>query len=185
MNDEEIIELYFERQERAITETEAKYGRYCRTIADNILHSRQDTEECLNDTWLRTWNSIPPARPSVFSAFLAKITRSLAINRINRENAKKRNRAVTVALEELSECVCTADTEKEFNAKELERAVNTFVFQLNARERNIFIRRYFFVEPVSVIAGKYGLKEGNIMTILSRTRKKLKTYLVKEGFICE
>jgi RNA polymerase sigma factor (sigma-70 family) len=181
LQDEKIIELYFARDEQAIKETDAKYGAYCFKTANNILANQQDSEECVNDTWLRAWNVIPPTRPKIFSAFLSKITRNLALNRFNYEKAKKRNFGVTVALEELSECVGTSSAEKEADAKVLEKGINEFLKNLPERERNIFIRRYFFAESTETIGERFSLKDDNVLKILSRTRQKLKTYLVKEG----
>ncbi len=181
MQDERIIELYFARDEQAIKETDAKYGAYCFKIANNILANQQDSEECVNDTWLRAWNVIPPTRPKILSAFLSKITRNLALNRFNYENAKKRNLYVTVAIEELNECVETNSTEKEVDAKALETGINNFLKDLPERERNIFIRRYYFAESIDTIGDRFSLKGDNVFKILSRTRQKLKTYLVKEG----
>lgn len=181
LEDEKIIELYFARDEKAISETSSKYGSYCLKIALNILGIMQDSEECVNDTWLKTWNSIPPQRPRIFSAFLAKITRNLAINRFNYENAKKRSAPACAALDELDYCIGEQGTREDFDRRELERIINSFVSALDERERNIFIRRYFFSESTPEISEKYGIKESYVLTILSRTRKKLKAYLVKEG----
>lgn len=185
MQDEMILDLYFARDESAIAETDAKYGAYCFRIANNILALREDCEECVNDTWLRAWNTIPPTRPSIFSAFLAKVTRNLAINRFNYESAKKRNQGVTVAIDELGECTGTETVESVVDINELKNAINTFLGDLPERERNVFIRRYFFADSTSDIASKYSLSEANVLTILSRTRKKLKNHLVKEGLADE
>lgn len=180
LQDNEIIELYFARDERAIGETQTKYGDYCFTVANNILSDRLDSEECVNDTWLKTWNSIPPVRPKIFSAFLAKITRNSAINRLNYRMAKKRAKSC-VAFDEIGECVPSgANTEESVILRELEERINSFLRTLSKRDRSVFIRRYFFSESTGTIAEKYNLKEDNVLTILSRTRKKLKKVL-EEG----
>lgn len=185
MNDEQIIELYWKRDEYAIRETSDKYGRYCYTIANNILHSHQDSEECVNDTWMKAWNAIPPHRPNVLRQFLSKITRNLSFDRYKAKQAKKRGSGeLEAVLEELDECVeGSFDVEAEISAKELRRCVNDFVCSLPFRDSDIFLRRYYFVEPTADIAKRYGIKESSVLTILSRTRKKLKNYLIKEGFL--
>ena len=187
MEDKLIVELYWRKDSSAISETSQKYGAYCYTIADNILHSHEDSQECVNDTWLRAWDSIPPQRPSVLRLFLAKITRSIAFNRYNARNAEKRGGGeVTAVLDELSECVAaSSEVHAEYEAKELSRFINSFVHSLPERDGNIFLRRYFFNDSVSDIAVRYGLSENNVMVILSRTRKKLKKLLTEEGYISE
>jgi len=185
MQDEEIIALYWQRDERAITETSVQYGAYCYKIADHILNNDADVEECINDTWLKTWNAIPDQRPSRFSAFLAKITRNLALDRWNYETAKKRGGcAAVIALDELEECIAGASNpEKEYEATQLVSDINRFLKLLPEREQSIFMLRYFYVESVACIAKKHGISENNVSAILSRTRKKLKKYLLKEGYL--
>ena len=185
MEDDQIIELYWQRNADAISETAGKYGAYCLAIAENILHSTEDSEECVNDTWLRAWNAIPPQRPAVLRIFLAKITRNLAFNRFNARNAEKRGGGeIALVLDELGECLGGgADAEAAFEAKELRRCVQHFVRSLPEREGNVLVRRYFFAEPVADIAKRYGLSENNVTVILSRTRKKLRAYLLKEGYL--
>ncbi len=184
MEDHEIIELYFQRDEAAISETDAKYGKYCFAIANNILMSMQDSEECVNDTWLRAWNSMPPQRPNILRQFLGKITRNLSLNRYSAMQAEKRGGgAVAVALDELSECVGGGKNpadEAEMNA--LRESILKFLTKLSDREQGIFLRRYFYMEEMADIALRYKMKETNVRLILSRTRKKLHTYLGKEGF---
>ena len=185
MEDSQIVELYWQKNADAILETSNKYGTYCFTIANNILHNREDSEECVNDTWLHTWNIIPPQRPNIFRIFLAKITRNLSINRFNARNAEKRGGGeITLVLDELADCLAgDTEVEKAYEVRELEKCVRYFVRGLPERDGNVFVRRYFFTEPINSIAERYGLTENNVMVILSRTRKKLKLKLVKEGYL--
>ena len=182
MEDVSIIALYNQRDEKAIEETSLKYGAYCYSIANNILSDVQDSEECVNDTWMRAWSTIPPSRPNSLKLFLAKITRNLSIDRYRNSNRLKRGRGISVALEEIRTFVPSRDVDDEIERKELATLLNTFLHSLPPRDSNIFIRRYFFVEEVSVIAEKYGLSESNVFKILSRTRGKLRRYLEKEGY---
>ena len=184
MEDSQIVELYWQKNANAISETADKYGMYCFTIADNILHSAEDSEECVNDTWLRAWNAIPPQKPDVLRIFLARITRNLAFNRFNARNAQKRGGGeIALVLDELGECLGGADTEAAYEAKELRQCIRRFVRSLPEREGNVLVRRYFFAESAADIAKRYGLTENNVMVILSRTRRKLKAHLLKEGYL--
>lgn len=185
MEDSQIVELYWQKSEDAISETVNKYGAYCFTIADNILHSAEDSEECVNDTWLHAWNAMPPQRPNVLRMFLAKITRNLSFNRFNARSVEKRGGGeIPLVLDELSECLAGgADVEAAYEVTELEQCICRFVRALPERDRNVFVRRYFFTEPVASIAERYGLTANNIMVALSRTRKKLKHELMKEGYL--
>lgn len=187
MEDSQIVELYWQKSEEAIRETDRKYRAYCFAIADRILCNHQDSEECVNDTWLNTWNAIPPQKPKALQFFLAKITRNLSFNRFNARAAQKRGSGeIVLVLDELAECLSgQSDVESEYAAKELSQRIRLFVRALPERECNVFVRRYFFTEPVREIAARYQLSENNVMVILSRTRKKLKQYLIKEGFINE
>ena len=187
MDDKQIIELYWQRSENAITETDRKYGAYCNTVAYNILQNKEDAEECVNDTWLGAWDAIPPNRPSILRAFLAKITRNLSVNRLEKKLAEKRGGgAEFVVLDELEECIgAQTDIEDIVEAKELESMIRRFVRNLPERDGNLFVRRYFFSDSVASIAERYQFSENHVMVILSRTRKKLKKELIKEGFICE
>ncbi|MBO5778036.1 MAG: sigma-70 family RNA polymerase sigma factor [Clostridia bacterium] len=184
MDDLQIIELYHQRSEKAIQETAAKYGNYCFHIAQQILNSPEDAEECTNDTWLKTWQSIPPARPDSLKLFLAKITRNLACNRYNARKSQKRGSGeYALALEELNEIALgTADVETELEKKALSNSLYMFLYSLPQRQCNIFIRRYFYLQSTSEIADFYGLKESNVLMILSRTRQKLKKHLESEGY---
>lgn len=183
MQDEMILELYWNRDETAIGATAEKYGTYCTCIAQNILHSPEDCEECVNDTWLRTWNAIPPQKPNCLRMFLAKITRNLAFDRYKAQSAQKRNKEMEMVLDELADCLTTGITAEDHAVgKELEKAINTFLKALPEREGNVFIRRYFFVETPADIGKRYGISAGNVVVILTRTRQKLRVYLQKEGY---
>ena len=182
MEDVSIIELYNQRNEKAIEETSSKYGAYCFAIANNILADAQDSEECVNDTWMKAWNTIPPQRPNSLKLFLAKITRNLSIDKYRRANRLKRGGELSVTLEEISTFVPSRDVNDEIEKKEFSRILNSFLNSLPPRDCNVFIRRYFFVEEIGVIAAKYGLSEGNVFKILSRTRGKLRDHLKKEGY---
>ena len=187
MDDEQIVELFVARDERAITETNAKYRAYCMQIVSQILPDRQDAEEIVNDMLLRAWAAIPTQRPAVLKLYLARIARNLAFSRVRAQNASKRGGGeLVMALEELGDCFATTDDPAaELDARELTDAIQQFLDTVSIRDRNIFIRRYFFVDSVSAIATRYGLRESNIHMILMRVRKKLKVYLIKEGFCYE
>ena len=187
MEDQRIIELYWSRSTEAIQQTAHKYGAYCFSIADRILHSKEDAEECVNDTWLRAWNSIPPHKPQRLSLFLAKITRNLSFNRFQAKSAEKRGGGeMDLVLDELAECLaCETDVVAAYEAKELGQSIRRFVSSLPERESNVFLRRYFFAEPISEIAKRLRITENHVMVILSRTRKKLKSQLIKEGYFHE
>lgn len=184
MTDKEIVSLFFQRDENAIEQTRLKYRAYCEKMMKQILKNRQDCEECWNETLLRVWNAIPPQKPENFKMYLAACARNLAFSYYRRLTAQKRGGAeVELVLEELSECVPTPETpENLVLAKDLGAAVNQFLDTLSARERGIFLRRYFFTESTGEIAEHYGLRESNVLMILSRTRKKLRLYLSKEGY---
>ena len=185
MEDQQIVELYWQKNADAISETSSKYGAYCFTIADCILHSTEDSEECVNDTWLHAWNAMPPQRPNVLRMFLARITRNLSVNRFNARSAEKRGGGeMILVLDELADCLAgETNVEAEYEARELEECIRRFVRGLPERDGNVFVRRYFFTEPVAVIAKRYGLTESNVTVILSRTRKKLRLKLAKEGYL--
>lgn len=184
MEDTRIIELFFRREERAIAETSAKYGTYCMTVATNILRNAEDAEECVADTWINAWNAIPPERPRALKHYLAKITRNLSINRYKALRAKKRGDGeAELVLDELEEVVAgSSGVEDMVTAKELSGLIDAFVRALPERDGNLFIRRYFFTEPVEVIANRYRLSANNVSVILNRTRKRLKKYLLDAGY---
>lgn len=185
MEDRRIIELYWQREENAILETSKRYGAYCFAIAKHILFNAEDSEECVNDTWLRAWNAMPPQRPGQLRLFLAKITRNLSFDRWKARSAGKRGKGeMAAALEELEECLpAPSDVEAEIAARELADCINRFLLALPERECNVFLRRYFYVESAGEIAALYGLKESHVWVILSRTRKKLKDHLEKEEYV--
>lgn len=185
MRDEEIIERFEQRSETAITAAMLKYGAYCRTIAGRILPSREDCEECVNDTWGKAWDSIPPQHPGNLKMYLAAITRNLALNRRAKYAAEKRGGTeLDVVFEELAECIADAGTpEDAVIGTELGIGINSFLKTCSARERDVFLRRYFFTEDTAAIAERYRMRQSNVLVILSRTRKKLKKYLKKEGYL--
>jgi len=185
MEEKEIIELYWARSERAIRETAKKYGKFCHSIAYNILASHPDSEECVNDTYLHTWNAIPPTRPENLSAFLGKITRNLALKRYERDRAQKRGGGqVMLALEELGECIPDPEgLDRQMEDRELACLLNRFLAGLNGENRKIFLRRYWQFCTVKEIAALYGISESKVKMSLMRTRGKLKSYLEKEGII--
>ena len=187
MDDIKIIELYWQRDQSAISATDEKYGRYCFYVADNILGSREDSEECVNDTWLAAWNRMPPHRPNLLRLFLAKITRSIAFNRYKAGHARRRGGGqIELVLDELSECLEGESSAEDFTlARELGEFIRRFVRDLPTRDGDIFARRYFFTEPIKSIAARYHLSENNTMVILSRVRAKLREELKKEGFYNE
>jgi len=184
VKDEQIIALYWQRNEAALKATADVYGDYCFSIANNILKSREDSEECVNDTLLRTWSSIPPTQPKNLRYYLARITRNLSFDRYKSKLAQKRGNGETdTLLSELGECIGSSDSPEEAcTARELETLLNDFLTGLSSRERRIFLMRYFYAFSTSDIAQRLHLRESNILVILSRTRKKLKALLEKEGY---
>lgn len=181
VEDLQIIELYFARDERAIEETSNRYGRYCFAVANNILSDEPESEECVNDTYMRTWNAIPPTRPAIFRSFLAKITRNLALDRVEKRNAEKRGGRVAESLDELSECVGGPDGFEALEVKELAKIINEELKAESELSRNIFIRRYFYLDSIAEISKKYFIKESKVKTLLYRTRQRLAKRLLKEG----
>lgn len=184
MEDTKIIDLYFARDEQALTETDRKYGRYCFTLADAILKRREDSEEVVNDTYWKAWEAIPPKRPAILKLFLAKITRNLAFTRWRSETAEKRGGSeMEAVLDELEDCIpASGGLEEAMGMKELTLAIRKFLDTQKVREQNIFLRRYFYVEETEAIAARYGMRPDAVRRSLSRTRAKLKTYLMQEGF---
>ena len=172
MDDAAIIELYWDRDERAIPATADKYGAYCTAIARNILGSREDAEECVSDTYLKAWESMPPQRPNVLSSFLGKIVRNLSLNRYRHNVAEKRGGGeLPAVLDELSELVSgSSDTERELYLKELVRAVDGFLGTLSPQKRSIFISRYWHTDSISEIAKRHGMKDGAVSMTLNRLR---------------
>ena len=184
MDDQGIIELYWARDEQAIGETEKKYGSYCRSIAQNILRNRSDTEECINDTWLQTWNSLPPQRPKILPVYLGTITRNLSLNRCRNAAAQKRGPGkLVLAYEELEETIPDGSTvEQQVAARELGWAIDRFLRTLPQKDCCMFLRRYWYMDTTRQIAQRYRMTEGGVKVSLHRTRKKLKHYLEQEGY---
>ena len=184
MDDAKIVRLYGDRNEQAIPATADKYGSYCTSIAKNILGSPEDAEECVNDTYLNAWNSIPPNRPSILSAFLGKIVRNLSFNRYKHNAADKRGGGeLPMVLDELSELVSSKDdVEQEVNRKELVNAIDTFLDSLSPEKRSIFVSRYWYTDNVSEIAERHGMTAGAVSMTLSRLRRRLHDYLSERGF---
>ena len=183
MEDREIVDLYWQRSDLAISETDKKYGRYCRSIAYRILASQEDAEECVSDTWFRAWNRMPDDRPSALSVFLGGITRQLALNRIRAKNRKKRGGGEAVlALDELSEVLSDGtDLERSVEDKELEEAIGSFVAALPETEKTVFVLRYWHLVSISEIAMRMHFSQSKTKSMLFRTRNKLKTYLLEAG----
>ena len=180
MEDEKIVMLYWERNENAIRETDLKYGKYCYAVAYNILHSREDSDECVNDTWSGAWNAMPPEKPTKLQSFLARITRNIAIDRLRYDGAQKRGAEVESAIDEYWECIPNGDASIE-NEFLLKQAINGFLATLDTRTRVIFMRRYWYSMSVRDIANGMQLSEGHVNVILHRTRSKFRDYLTKGG----
>lgn len=182
MDDEKIIQLYFARDENALTETAAKYGRLCSRIASNILSSREDCEECVNDTYLTLWNTIPPQRPSKLSAFTGRITRNLSLKKLEYSTAAKRNPEAVCSLEELNNCVSGRDTpESELEGKRVETAISDFLWRQSKIKRCIFVRRYWYFESIDSICLKTGYSRSKVTSMLHNLRQKLRKHLESEG----
>lgn len=185
MRDEEIISLYFERDEHAIQATIDTYGAYCSSIAMNILKNSSDAEETVADTWVSAWNSIPPQRPQFLRLFLGKITRNLSLSLWRSKTADCRGGGETAkALDELSDCISDQnDPEKVVQTKELGHIISVFLKSEPQNSRVIFLRRYFYLESSKAIALRLGTSDANVRMTLSRTRKRLKDHLKKEGYL--
>ena len=184
MDDARIVQLYFDRDEQAIPTTADKYGNYCTSIANNILGNHEDAEECVNDTYLNTWNAIPPHRPKMLSTFLGKIVRNLALNRYKHNTAKKRGGGeFQSVLDELGDCVSGRDdVEQAYEYTELVAAINTFLSTLSTKKRNIFVRRYWYADSISDIAARYNMTYAAVSMELNRLRTKLHNYLTERGY---
>ena len=183
MDDKQIVDLYWQRNETAIDETATKYGSYCHSIAYNILDNDADAEESVNDTYLDAWNSMPPHRPSILSTFLGKITRRISIDRWRRRSTEKRGGGqITVVLDELEECVADEKSvEQEVEANLLADVINAFVKALPETEQRVFLCRYWYMDSVESIAKEFGFSQSKVKSMLYRTREKLRARLIKEG----
>ncbi|WP_026489992.1 RNA polymerase sigma factor [Butyrivibrio sp. XBB1001] len=183
MEDNQIVDLYWARFEKAISETSNKYGHYCYYIAYNILHSKEDSEECVNDTYLNAWNAMPDQRPNILSAFLGRITRNLSLQRWEKYTAQKRGAGqVPLALDELQDCIPATDkTVHIVDDLMLADLLNRFLASLTAEKRIIFMRRYWYLCPVAEIASDFAISESKVKMSLLRSRNELKLLLTKEG----
>ena len=179
MEDKQIVDLYWERDERAIAETDRHYGGLCMRISLGILDDRLDAEECVNDTYLKAWKSIPPVRPAVLSAFLTKITRNLALDRYRSSRRQKRNGEFTVMLSELGDCIPAPE---ETNATALLGDIKAFLYGLDELDRNLFVGRYFHAYEVGKLANDYGMTRNAVSLRLYKTREKLRAYLQERGY---
>ena len=187
MEDEKIIDLYFERNESAISETAEKYGNYLYKIAFNILSDNEDSEESVNDTYMSAWNTIPPEKPNVFSAFLSKITRYISLNRYRAGKAEKRGGGeIDTAFEEIEECVPDkSNIYDEIETKELAEIISDYLKKLPETERKIFVCRYYYLDSLSDISKQFGFSKSKVASMLHRTRKKILSHLEKEGVLGE
>lgn len=183
LEDSKIIKLFFERVEQAIVELSAKYGTGCKRIARNILKNDLDAEECVNDTYLAAWNTIPPQMPNPLRTYIFRIVRNIAITKYHANTSEKRNSYYDVALEELSDCLAALNTvEQEIAASELSKQIDLFLDTLDKENRVMFVRRYWYSDSISDIAEIFQITNHNVSVRLSRTREKLKIYLMKEGY---
>lgn len=184
MEDQKILDLFFRRSQQAIAETDRKYGSYLYTISYNILSDREDSKECVNDTYLGAWNAIPPKRPGVLGAFLGKMTRYISIDRWRKRNAKQRGGGeILRSLEELQECIAAADPEQELDRLELARVFREFLSSLSEPERNVFLSRYWYLESVQAISQASGFSQSKIHSMLHRLRGRLAKKLQEEGLL--
>ena len=182
MDDRRIVELFLERSEEAILETDIKYGRYCHKIAFNVLGNDEDSEECVNDAYMRVWGSIPPNEPDSMASYIGRITRNLALDRLRQKQSDKRgNGEVPVVLDELAECVSGHDElERRQDSAEITAAIDSFLDELNPVERGVFMRRYWMMEPIADVANRYDISVSKT-TMLFRLRNRLKKHFMKEG----
>lgn len=181
MDDLKIIELYFQRDEQAIIETDYKYGKLCHSIAYNILNNHEDSEECVNETYVGVWNAIPPTRPNNLMAFVCKIARNLSLKRLEFLRREKRSSAVTLSLEELEEVLSDDRFAPDVNDEDLGKLISNFLYNQKEDFRNVFIRKYYFFDSIKEIAERYSFSESKVKNMLFHTRKKLREYLIKEG----
>ena len=184
VEDREIIDLLFERSEQAVSALDKKYGILVRKTAANILQDAQDAEECANDVWLAAWDSVPPKRPEPLGAYLCRIARNLAVSRLRGETAQKRDGGFALVLDELAECIPSpTDLQRELETREILDAVQCFFSTLDVDDRCLFVRRYWFADPVKDIAAAMGVRENKVSLRLFRLREKLRKQLQKEGLL--
>lgn len=183
MDDNQIVTLFYERSEQAIVELSKKYGNLCSLVANNILNNLQDAEECVNDAYMGAWNTIPPQKPNPLRAYICRIVRNLAIAKYHANTAQKRNSHYDTALDELESCLSSPLTvESALSAKELPHLLDRFLDSLDPRSRVMFVRRYYYADSVKDIAQKFQMRPNSVAVQLSRTREKLRKFLVKEGY---
>ena len=185
MNDSQIVNMYWERNEKAVEETQKKYGSFCYSVAYSILCNEEDAKESVNDTYLDAWNSIPPHKPSVLSAFLGKITRRISIDKWRNKNAARRGGGqITDTLDELAECIPDSNgVEKQLEEKALNETINSFIKSLPKKEQKIFICRYWYLDSIKSISEQFGFSQSKVTSMLFRIREKLRKILMEEGFI--
>lgn len=182
MDDQKIVTLYWERKEEAIQATADKYGRLCTHISQNILTSREDSEECVNDAYFALWNAIPDARPQILSVFISRITRNLALKKYAYISAAKRNPSAITSLEELGDCVSGTDSlESELEKKRVELAIDRFLWRQGDEKRTLFIRRYWYFDSIEEISERTGFSQSKVKSMLYELRRKLRIYLEREG----
>ncbi|MCD8040711.1 MAG: sigma-70 family RNA polymerase sigma factor [Clostridia bacterium] len=184
MEDQQIIALYFSRDHEAIKQTDVKYGKLCYSVANGILHRKEDNEECVNDTYLAAWNAMPPQRPQYLSSFLCRITRNLSLKKYEKLHAQKRGSEFELSLEELQDVLPSgSDVHSAVESKELGEAISRFLYSLRKEERNVFIKRYWYFDPIKSIAADYSYSESKVKSLLSRLRARLKEFLEKENLL--
>lgn len=184
MEDSAIIDLFFERSEQAVAELQQKYGAAVRKTAGNLLRDRQDAEECVNDTYLRVWSSIPPQRPDFLDSFVCRITRNLAVSMLRSKTAAKRNHELDLVLGELEACIPSpVNVEADYEVKELTEEINRFLSRLSYDDRFLFVRRYWYADSVGDIAAEMKIPENRVSVRLFRLREKLRKTLQKEGLL--
>ena len=181
MNDLSIIELYFARDEEAIKQTDIEYGKLCHSVAYNILNNNEDSEECVNDTYIGVWNAIPPARPNNFRAFVCKITRNLSLKRFEAMSRQKRSQAILVSLDELAEVLSDESIADGVSDEDIGKLISDFLRNEKSEIRDVFIRKYYFFDSIGDIARRYDFTESKVKNMLHHTRTKLKDFLIKEG----
>ena len=184
IDDEKIIDLFFERDQQGIRELDMKYGKICHNLSYNIVNNRQDAEECVNDAYLGAWNAIPPVRPNPLLSYIVKIVRNLSLKIYWRKEAAKRNSIYTIAMQEIEACIADQKTvEDEVGARELARIIEEFLDTLTAKERVIFMRRYAYIDTYADIANRVGISEKNVSVRLTLIRQKMKQYLIERGLL--
>lgn len=181
IDDLQIIELYFARNEHAIEETANKYGNLCFRVAKNLLFNNEDSEECVNDTYLTLWNKIPPIRPTNFTAFICRITRNLSLKKLELSNAMKRSADAIISLSEIEATLPDYNIASGIEDEEIGKLISDFLWSEKELNRNVFLRKYWFFDSISDIAERYSLSENNVKSMLFRTRNRLREFLKKEG----